>query len=92
MLRVTGDFSRGAFYGNQINGFQVAEMQKQENTDNLISSFEQLIAIGYNPNNSVAIQRAFEKVGISEEDTTSYDRKRLVSKVEQIYRSNRSHK
>lgn len=91
MMNVTGDFSRGAFCGNQINGFQVAEMQRQENTDRLVYNFEQLISMGYNPNNDSVIKLAFDKTGVNQEDTTSYDKDEMISRVERSCSSNRYH-
>lgn len=90
MFQVTGNFSQGAMYGGRVNGFQAMEMQRQENTDKLISEFEALIAAGYNPN--TVAEDAFDKAGVKISDTAAYDKRRLQLKVEQLYQSNRSHR
>lgn len=86
------DFSRGADFPNtnKVNGMQTMIMQSQENLERVLPDFEAAIAAGYNPND--VKDQIFQKYNFTESDFTDFDAKTLVSKVEQMYKANRSHR
>jgi hypothetical protein len=75
---------------NKVNGMQAMVMQSQENLYRVLPDFEAAIAAGYDPNDVKA--QIFRKYGITEDDFTDFDAKTLVSKVEQMYKANHSHR
>ena len=77
-------FSKGVYYNNEINGIQTFIMQSAENADNVIADFEEAIAKGYNPNSVIDI--ILSNRGLTEEDFTNSDIKRINKRVEAIYR------
>lgn len=93
MFHLVGmDFSRGADFPNtnKVNGMQAMIMQSQENLERVLPDFEAAIAAGYNPND--VKDQIFQKYNLTESDFTDFDAKTLVSKVEQMYKANRSHR
>jgi hypothetical protein len=80
------NFANGV-YGNcgKINGLEVMAMESSEAADKVINDFAEIIKVELSP--YAALDQAFERNNISEDDLTDFDLQRINRKVNAIYKS-----
>ena len=86
--RVFSTFNSSPGYTGKFNGIDGYVMQSQESTDKLIEDFEQLIALGYNPN--TVYEDVLQKNNIRESDLTDWDKARLKRTVEAAWEASQT--
>ena len=80
------NFANGVYAKNgQINGFQAMIMESDAAADRIIRDFEEILKNEVDP--YVAIDQAFEKNNLTQDDFTDFDLDKINKKVNAIYRS-----
>lgn len=80
------NFANGV-YGNdgQINGMEVMIMENAQKEDSIVNDFEEILKVELSP--YAALDQAFERNNVSQDDFTSYELDRISRRVNAIYKS-----
>ena len=80
------NFANGVYGNNgRVNGLEVMAMQNAETADKVINDFEEIIKVELSP--YAALDQAFERNNVTENDFTDFDLQRINRKVNAIYKS-----
>ena len=80
------NFANGVYGNNgRVNGFEVMTMESAEAADKVIDDFAEIIKVELSP--YAALDQAYERNNITENDLTDFDLQRVKRKVEAIYKS-----
>lgn len=79
------NFANGVYGNNgKINGMEVMIMESAETADKVINDFEEILKVELSP--YAALDAAFEKNHVTENDFTDFDLERINKKVNAIYK------
>ena len=80
------NFANGVYGNNgKVNGLEVMAIQNAETADKVINDFEEIIKVELSP--YAALDQAFERNNVTENDFTDFDLQRINQKVNAIYKS-----
>lgn len=82
------NFANGVYGNNgRVNGLEAMAMQSAEDADKVIEDFAEIIKVELSP--YAALDQAFERNNVTENDFTDFDLERIKRKVNAIYKSAR---
>lgn len=82
------DFSNGVYTNDgRINGIEVMIMDFDEKADKVVKDFEEIMKNELSP--YVALDQAFTRNNVTEDDFTDFDLERINKKVNAIYKNRR---
>lgn len=80
------NFANGVYGNNgQINGMEVMIMENAQKEDSIVNDFEEILKVELSP--YAALDQAFERNNVSQDDFTSYELDRISRRVNAIYKS-----
>jgi hypothetical protein len=80
------NFANGVYGNNgQINGMEVMIMENAQKEDDIVNDFEEILKVELSP--YAALDQAFERNNVSQDDFTSYELDRISRRVNAIYKS-----
>ena len=80
------NFANGVYGNNgQINGMEVMIMENAQKEDDIVNDFEEILKVELSP--YTALDQAFERNNVSQDDFTSYELDRISRRVNAIYKS-----
>lgn len=80
------NFANGVYGNNgQINGMEVMIMENAQKEDSIVNDFEEILKVELSP--YAALDQAFERNNVSQDDFTSYELDKISRRVNAIYKS-----